>query len=165
MLLVFIEQVVADVSASKTAKELSMMLTEEWAGSARCLIKLQDETFAVSLRVVSSTPDLSEWKPSPFVTLVGDVIHVMSPSGGVGAATAVKDAVALTKVLTELDGISLASINAHKATMRAVAKGNIERSFRGGRLLYGQPLLEQCRAFLPSPTNALPIFDLLRTAN
>lgn len=144
-LLGFTEEMVASVFASKMAKELAMMLTEEWSDSARCLIELQDETFAVSLRVISSTPDLSEWEVSPFVTLVGDAIHVMSPSGGVGAAAAIKDAVALTKALTGPDGISLASIKAYETTMRAVARASIERSFRGGRMIYGQPPLERCR--------------------
>lgn len=144
-LLGFTEETVASVFAFKTAKELAMMLTEEWSDSAMCLIELQDETFAVSLRVMSSTPDLSEWEVSPFVTLVGDAIHVMPPSGGVGAATAIKDAVALTKALTGPDGISLASIKAYETTMRAVARASIERSFRGGRMIYGQPPLERCR--------------------
>ncbi|KAK4115988.1 FAD/NAD(P)-binding domain-containing protein [Canariomyces notabilis] len=141
----FTEQMVASAVANQSPKELEMMLTQEWSDSVRCLIELQDETFGVALRVTSSTPDLSEWESSPYVTLVGDSIHVMSPSGGVGAATAIKDAVALTKALTGPDGMSLASIKAYEATMRQVAKSNIERSFRGGRMIYGQPPLEQCR--------------------
>ncbi|KAK4234340.1 hypothetical protein C8A03DRAFT_47298 [Achaetomium macrosporum] len=116
--------------------------TEE---AQRYLVELQDETFAASLRVVSITPDLSEWEASPFVTLIGDAIYVISPSGGVGAGTAIKDAVALTKALTGPDGMSLAGIKAYETTMWAVARASIERSFRGGKLLYGQPPLEKCR--------------------
>ncbi|RYO94432.1 hypothetical protein DL766_002780 [Monosporascus sp. MC13-8B] len=141
----FTEDMVADAFNSKTPRDLGMMLTEEWDDSTRCLIDLQDETYAVSLRVTSSTPDLSEWEPSPFVTLVGDAIHVMSPSGGVGAATALKDAVALTEALSGPDGISLPSIKAYEASMLSMAKAAIERSFRGGRIIYGQPPLESCR--------------------
>lgn len=106
---------------------------------------MQDETYAASMRIISSTPDLSEWNPSPFVTLVGDAIHVMSPSGGVGAVTALKDAVALTKVLAESDSISEASIETYETTMRSIAKAAIDRSFRGGAIIYGQPPVESCR--------------------
>ncbi|SPQ23147.1 a32becc4-15eb-4720-9d33-cf3749a3ee8c [Thermothielavioides terrestris] len=144
-LLGFTEQMVASTFASRTAKELALMLTEEWDDSARCLVELQDETFAASLRVISSTPDLSEWASSQFVTLVGDAIHVMSPAGGVGAPTAIKDAVALVQALAGPDGGSLASIKAYEVAMRESARRSIERSFRGGKVLYGQPSLEQCR--------------------
>jgi 2-polyprenyl-6-methoxyphenol hydroxylase-like FAD-dependent oxidoreductase len=141
----FSVEAVGKVFDSKTPKELSVMLTEEWDDSTRCLVDLQDETYAVSLRVISCTPELSEWETSPFVTLVGDAVHVMSPSGGVGAATALKDAVALTKALTGPGGISLSSIKQYEATMRLEAKAAVERSFRGGKTFYGQPPLEACR--------------------
>lgn len=141
----FSVEAVAKVFDSKTPKELALMLTEEWDDSTRCVIELQDETYASSLRVISSTPDLSEWETSPYVTLVGDAIHVMSPSGGVGAATAFKDAVALTKALAGPGGFSLGSIKEYEANMRLGAKTAVERSFRGGRTFYGQPPLEACR--------------------
>jgi 2-polyprenyl-6-methoxyphenol hydroxylase-like FAD-dependent oxidoreductase len=142
------EKMVATAFNAKTARELGLSLTGEWDGSTRCIVEMQDEAYAVSLRVTTSTPELSEWEPSPFVTLIGDAIHVMSPSGGVGAATALKDAVALTKALAGPDGISLASIKAYEATMRSTAKVAIERSFRGGKILYGQPPLEDCRVLV-----------------
>jgi 2-polyprenyl-6-methoxyphenol hydroxylase-like FAD-dependent oxidoreductase len=119
------------------------MLTGEWHDSVRCLIELQDETFATKLRVISSIPTISDWKSSPYVTLVGDAIYVMSPAGAVGAATALRDAVALTEALTSPDGFSLTSIKDYEAAMRVAAKESLERSFRGGKLLFGQPTLEE----------------------
>jgi len=141
----FTDEVLTAALHSKTPKDLALTLAEEWDDTSRCLIEMQDETYGVALRVVSSTPDLSDWTPSPFVTLIGDAIHVMSPSGGVGAATAIKDAVALTKVLSGPTGISISSITEYEATMKSTVKAAIERSFRGGRMLYGQPPLDQCR--------------------
>ncbi|KAI1122055.1 FAD/NAD(P)-binding domain-containing protein [Nemania abortiva] len=141
----FTDEMLTAALDSKPPRELGLALTEEWDDSTRCLLELQDETYGVALRVTSSTPDLSEWEPSPFVTLIGDAIHVMSPSGGVGAGTAFKDAVALTKALVGPNGISLASIEDYEKAMRLEAKTAIERSFRGGKLLYGQPPLELCR--------------------
>lgn len=143
-LLGFTEPLVSHTYDSNTPKQLATLLTGEWHDSIRCLIELQDESFATKLRIISSSLPLSEWESSPYVTLVGDAIHVMSPAGGIGAATAVKDAVALTKALTGDRGISLASVKAYEAEMRATAKMAVERSFRGGKLLYGQPPVENC---------------------
>jgi 2-polyprenyl-6-methoxyphenol hydroxylase-like FAD-dependent oxidoreductase len=143
-LLGFTEPLVSHTYDSNTPKQLATLLTGEWHDSIRCLIELQDESFATKLRIISSSLPLSEWESSPYVTLVGDAIHVMSPAGGVGAATAVKDAVALTKALTGDRGISLASVEAYEAEMRTTAKMAVERSFRGGKLLYGQPPVENC---------------------
>ncbi|KAH7319571.1 hypothetical protein B0I35DRAFT_214993 [Stachybotrys elegans] len=140
----FHEQMIAGVYHSKTAVELNTMLTAEWHPSIRCLIDLQDAEFATKLRVISSTPDVAAWESSPCVTLLGDAIHVMSPSGAVGAATALKDAVALIKAITGPEGISQASIQQYESDMREVAKAAIDRSFRGGKLLYGQPPLDKC---------------------
>jgi 2-polyprenyl-6-methoxyphenol hydroxylase-like FAD-dependent oxidoreductase len=133
----FTEEMVASSFQSKTPKELATLLTSEWHESIRCLVELQDESFTTKLRIISSVPSISEWEPSPFVTLVGDAIHVMSPAGGVGAGISLKDAVTLTKALAGPDGISLDSIKAYEATMRITAKAAVERSFRGGKLLYG----------------------------
>ncbi|ETS75306.1 hypothetical protein PFICI_12250 [Pestalotiopsis fici W106-1] len=143
-LLGFTEALVSNTYNSNTARQLATLLTSEWHDSIRCLIELQDESFATKLRIISSSLPLSEWESSPYVTLVGDSIHVMSPAGGVGAATAVKDAFVLTKALTGAQGISLASVKAYEAEMRTTAKIAVERSFRGGKLLYGQPPVENC---------------------
>ncbi|KAI0163660.1 hypothetical protein BJ166DRAFT_298330 [Pestalotiopsis sp. NC0098] len=143
-LLGFTEALVSNTYNANTPKQLATMLTGEWHDSIRCLIELQDESFAAKLRIISSSLPLSEWESSPYVTLVGDAIHVMSPAGGVGAATAIKDASVLTKALTGAHGISLASVKAYEAEMRAAAKIAVERSFRGGKLLYGQPAVESC---------------------
>jgi 2-polyprenyl-6-methoxyphenol hydroxylase-like FAD-dependent oxidoreductase len=141
----FTEEMVREAFNSQTPTELTTVLTSEWDDSIKCLIDLQDDSYTAKLRIISSLPDMSEWESSPYVTLVGDAIHVMSPSGGVGAATSIKDAVALTKALAGPTGVSLASIKEYEATMRVVAKTAIERSFRGGKLLYAQPDVENCR--------------------
>lgn len=55
-----------------------------------------------------------------------------------------QDAVALAKTLVGPQGISLASIKEHEAAMKLAGKVAIERSLRGGKLLYGQSPLELC---------------------
>ncbi|KAI0472703.1 FAD/NAD(P)-binding domain-containing protein [Xylariaceae sp. FL0804] len=146
------EPAVAAAFAAAAPRDLAATLTEEWDDATRCLVELQDAAHATSLRVVSSTPDLCDWPASPHVTLLGDAVHVMSPAGGVGAATALGDAAALTRALTSAlapggpgGGVTASTVREYEAVMRSAAKVAIERSFRGGELFYGQPPLEKCR--------------------
>ncbi|MEV7603586.1 NAD(P)/FAD-dependent oxidoreductase [Kitasatospora sp. NPDC089797] len=60
---------------------------------------LPGTTFAVALR---ATRPVQAWEPGPVVPL-GDAAHTMPPSGGVGANTAIRDAEALTGLLTAVD--------------------------------------------------------------
>lgn len=59
---------------------------------------LPEESFAVALR---ATTPVEPWEPGPVVAL-GDAVHTMPPSGGVGANTAVRDAQALTTALSDV---------------------------------------------------------------
>ncbi|KAL1963596.1 hypothetical protein VTN77DRAFT_8041 [Rasamsonia byssochlamydoides] len=122
--------------------ELSLMLTSEWDPSIRCLAELQDRSQAAALRIITTVPDLPKWASTSRVTLLEDSIHVMSPAGGVGAATALQDAATLTKILAR-DGLSTASIREYEDTMREYAKAALTRSFRGGKKLFGQPPYDQ----------------------
>jgi 2-polyprenyl-6-methoxyphenol hydroxylase-like FAD-dependent oxidoreductase len=65
-----------------------------------------DETFLVRIR---TSPVLDPW-PASRVTVLGDAIHAMSPAGGSGANTALRDAAGLCRALTEAnaDGITAA---------------------------------------------------------
>ncbi|MEU3465899.1 FAD-dependent monooxygenase [Streptomyces sp. NPDC006733] len=56
-------------------------------------------TFAVALR---ATDPVEAWEDGPVVPL-GDAVHTMPPSGGVGANTAVRDAAALTRALVAVE--------------------------------------------------------------
>lgn len=76
---------------------LSRKMTEKWHPNWRALLAMSDpqSVFPVSIR--TSVP-LDPWAPSN-ITLLGDAIHTMTPGRGVGANTALRDAVALTKHL------------------------------------------------------------------
>ncbi|MEV4441057.1 FAD-dependent monooxygenase [Streptomyces sp. NPDC049577] len=61
---------------------------------------LPEESFAVALR---ATRPVRPWEAGPVVPL-GDAVHTMPPSGGVGANTAIRDAAALARALTDAAG-------------------------------------------------------------
>jgi 2-polyprenyl-6-methoxyphenol hydroxylase-like FAD-dependent oxidoreductase len=122
---------------------LSLKLTEEWDSSIRCLFELQDTTQSSTLRVSSAMPIIPVWKPSGRVTLLGDAVHAMSPCGGVGAVTALKDAAVLASKIAEC-GINEKSIGAYEAEMRQYARMSIERSYFGGKKMFGQRPFGDC---------------------
>lgn len=122
---------------------LSLQLTEEWDTSIRSLFELQDTTQSSTLRVSSARPDLPAWQASERVTLVGDAVHAMSPCGGVGAVTALRDAAVLAGKIAA-DGINTKSIGAYEAEMRAYARISIERSYFGGKKMFGHRPFGDC---------------------
>ncbi|KAI9656309.1 MAG: hypothetical protein M1821_004972 [Bathelium mastoideum] len=130
-------------------KDLSLEMTSEWDPSIRALLEHQDTTQSSAIRIISAQPDLPKWDPDSRITLIGDAIHAMSPAGGVGAITAIKDAATLTKVLAS-DGISTSSIGAYEEAMRSYAGINIRKSFGGGSRIYRLPPPDQCKEIVVS---------------
>ncbi|MCJ1324216.1 hypothetical protein MMC10_000878 [Thelotrema lepadinum] len=123
---------------------LSLMVSSEWDPAVRSVLELQDASQTSALRVFSAPSKIPAWETNGRVTLMGDAIHVMSPAGGVGAVTALKDAATLLEVLVE-KGLSDSSIASYEAGMREYASASIARSFAGANKLYGMPPFEQCK--------------------
>ncbi|KAL1862139.1 hypothetical protein Plec18170_000963 [Paecilomyces lecythidis] len=123
--------------------ELAMEMTSEWHVSIRSLVELQDPSLTVGMRIYSASPNLEAWSPSGKVTVMGDVIHIMSPCGGVGAAAALHDAHALMKTISE-EGVSEASIGKYEEKMREFAKVCIQRSYEVGGKMVAVPDFEKC---------------------
>jgi 2-polyprenyl-6-methoxyphenol hydroxylase-like FAD-dependent oxidoreductase len=122
---------------------LSLKLTEEWDPSIRSIFELQDISQSSTLRVSSAKPEIPFWTSSERITLVGDAVHVMSPCGGVGAVTALRDASVLASKIAE-NGINTKSIGAYEAEMRVYAKMMIERSYFGGKKMFGHRPFGEC---------------------
>jgi 2-polyprenyl-6-methoxyphenol hydroxylase-like FAD-dependent oxidoreductase len=107
--------------------------------------ELQDASQTSAIQVFSAPPTIAEWTPNAKITLMGDAIHTLSPAGGVGAVTTLKDAAGLTKILAE-QRLSDASIGAYEAATRAYASASVVRSFAGAHKLYGMPPFEVCQS-------------------
>ncbi|KAB2571970.1 Tetracycline resistance protein from transposon [Lasiodiplodia theobromae] len=134
--------------SSKEAKELALDVTKEWNPQLRALFELADPTQTAAMRVLSMRPEMAAWEPlrEP-VTLLGDAAHVMSPSGGVGAVTAFRDAANLAKVLVENGGqVSAEIIGKYEAMMKEYAKEAIEESRQGGVRFFNHPPFEECKS-------------------
>lgn len=129
--------------SGQESAELSLKLTEEWDPSIRALFEHQDVKQSSALRISTAKPQIPEWEASSRITLIGDAVHVMSPCGGVGAVTAMMDAATLAESLRS-GGINKKSVGKYEAAMRVYARKSIERSYFGGKKMFGHPPFEQC---------------------
>lgn len=90
---------------------------------------------------------MEAWEPSDKITVIGDAVHAMSPSGGVGAVSALVDGASLAKTIAT-KGISRESIGEFEKAMREFAAANIRRSYFGGRKLFGQRPFQECSQYV-----------------
>lgn len=75
------------------AARFSLETSKDWRPSIRALLEHQDQPQTATLRLTTSDPaGLPTWNTDPRVTILGDAIHCMPPTGGSGANTALRDA-------------------------------------------------------------------------
>ncbi|KAL1846410.1 hypothetical protein Daus18300_014253 [Diaporthe australafricana] len=121
----------------KTAQEKKMYLdrvSETWHPALRHLLNSAAHDLSACIPVLSSKPDIQirSADRSRRVTLIGDAAHPMSPMGGSGGDTAIRNAADLARTLAE-QGITEKGVGAFEARMEALAKEKIVHSFRGGQ--------------------------------
>ena len=121
-------------------KELIHDMTAEWSPKLKPLFKLQNPAETSVLRVISALPDPFAW-PTGNVTLIGDAVHAMPPTGGQGANVALRDAAELSKVIATAIG-SLASF---EEDMRSRGSQAIRWSYIPAKRFYNQAPFEECK--------------------
>jgi 2-polyprenyl-6-methoxyphenol hydroxylase-like FAD-dependent oxidoreductase len=120
------------------AKALELM--EGWHGTLRNVLEGADVSTLFQIPIRSSLP-VAAW-PASRVTLLGDAIHAMTPAGGIGANTAMRDAALLAKSLSDVpDGKRniVDAIAAYEVEMRAYGFAAVRRSLEGATRLYRIP--------------------------
>ena len=104
-------------------------LTRTWHPDLRQLIALADPLSFFPINIRTSVP-LPQWETTR-VTLIGDAIHTMTPGRGVGANTALRDALLLSRKLTAArDGQAplLAAIRDYETQMIAYGFDAVKKS-------------------------------------
>ena len=97
------------------------------------------------MRAYSTSPEIPIWESSPHVTLLGDAVHLMSPSGGIDAVAALNDAVSLTQIIVENNGdIDVVSVERFERVMRKFASACLRRSFLAGEKMLNAPSAKSC---------------------
>jgi 2-polyprenyl-6-methoxyphenol hydroxylase-like FAD-dependent oxidoreductase len=120
----------------KPAAALSRELTAGWHDRLRPIFEEQIDEEAAFLKMSTSRPDgVPEWDNEPRVTLIGDAVHAMTPAGGVGANTALKDAALLGRLLGAAGAWKEGLTAEYEREMRPYASANVKTSFeRASRL-------------------------------
>ncbi|KAI1410366.1 FAD/NAD(P)-binding domain-containing protein [Hypoxylon sp. FL1857] len=122
----------------KTATEKKQFLdkaSETWHPALRYLLDSAVYDLSTCIPVLSSKPDIEirlvSQNARGRVTLIGDAVHSMSPMGGVGGDTAIRNAADLAR--TVAGGITKGSIAEFEGRMETLAREKIEHSFRSGQ--------------------------------
>lgn len=123
------EPPVAQAAGGQAARATVLDLIDGWHPDLRDLVERADtaNSSLLSIRVAGPIPD---WTPGS-VTLLGDAIHVTSPSGGNGANTALRDAALLSRLLAtaQRDGTSpRPAIAAYERRMRDYGGAAVRQS-------------------------------------
>ena len=82
-------------------KSAALKLIDEWHPTLQHMVERAEPSTVVAFPVKTSVP-IEAWSTTN-VTLLGDALHNMTPYGGVGANTALRDAAALRMALVGVD--------------------------------------------------------------
>lgn len=92
-------------TVGRPAADIARELTRGWHPRVRPLFDDMVEAEAAFWKITCSTPTgVPEWPNEPRVTVIGDAAHSMTPAGGIGANTAVRDAALLGRLIVEALG-------------------------------------------------------------
>jgi 2-polyprenyl-6-methoxyphenol hydroxylase-like FAD-dependent oxidoreductase len=114
----------------KTAADSAKSLTNEWHHHFKPLIDNMNEAEAAFWKITCSTPTgVPEWPNENRVTVIGDAAHAMTPAGGIGANTAVRDSALLGRLLREAGGYKDGVTAAYEKEMRVYASEAVKLSY------------------------------------
>jgi 2-polyprenyl-6-methoxyphenol hydroxylase-like FAD-dependent oxidoreductase len=114
----------------KVAADIAKSLTKHWHPRVKPLFDNMQESEAAFWKISCSSPEgVPEWSNDPRVTLVGDAVHAMTPAGGNGANTAVRDAALLGRLLAEAGGFKEGLTDAYEKEMRVYASEAVKQSY------------------------------------
>ena len=120
------------------AAEIAKSLTANWHPRVKPIFADMDETEAAFWKITCSTPTgVPEWKNEPRVTVVGDAVHSMTPAGGMGANTSVRDSALLGRLLAEAGGSKDGVTAAYEKEMRVYASEAVGASYGMANTVFG----------------------------
>jgi 2-polyprenyl-6-methoxyphenol hydroxylase-like FAD-dependent oxidoreductase len=127
----------------KVAADLSRRLTAKWHEKFHPIFQDQNVEEAAFLKMSTANPQgVPEWQNNPRVTVMGDSVHCMTPAGGVGANTALRDAAFIGRLLKESGGWYSGLTSEYEKEMRVYASENVKMSFEAAARRFNITKLE-----------------------
>jgi len=129
------------------AAQLARSLTKDWHPRFQPLFDQMDESEAAFWKITCSTPSgVPEWPNEPRVTAIGDAAHSMTPAGGIGANTAVRDSALLGRLLREAGGYAPGVTATYEKEMRVYASEAVHLSYTTATGQFGIKIDEETSA-------------------
>ena len=112
------------------AAEIAKSLTANWHPRLKPLFEEMADSEAAFWKITCSTPTgIPEWQNERRVTVIGDAAHSMTPAGGIGANTAVRDSALLGRLLAEAGGCKDGVTATYEKEMRVYASEAVRTSY------------------------------------
>lgn len=112
------------------AAEIAKALTAGWHPRVKPLFEEMTVSEAAFWKITCSTPTgVPEWPNEPRVTVIGDAAHSMTPAGGIGANTAVRDSALLGRLIAEAGGFKEGVTATYEKEMRVYASEAVKISY------------------------------------
>lgn len=119
----------------KSAAAIAKSLTAHWHERVKPLFDNMIEHEAAFWKITCSSPEgVPHWPNEPRITVIGDAVHAMTPAGGNGANTAVRDSELLGRLVGEAwaqgKGDSWEGVTAaYEKEMREYGSAAVKESF------------------------------------
>ena len=127
----------------KPAAGIAKELTKNWHPRVKPLFDDMQESEAAFWKITCSSPDgVPEWPTDPRVTLIGDAVHAMTPAGGNGANTAVRDSALLGGLLAEAGGWREDVAERYEKEMRVYGTEAVKQSYGQANGLFGARIVD-----------------------
>ena len=112
------------------AAAIAKSLTTDWHPNVKPLFEEMVESEAAFWKISCSTPSgVPQWQNQSRVTVIGDAVHSMTPAGGIGANTAVRDSALLGRLLSEAGGLVDGVTDTYEREMRLYASKAVASSY------------------------------------
>jgi len=122
----------------RPAADIAKTLTAHWHPRIRPIFEHMDEQEAAFWKITCSTPEgVPEWSNESRVTVIGDSAHSMTPAGGIGANTAVRDSALLGRLIAEAGGYAEGVTAAYEREMRVYASEAVRSSYGMAKAQFG----------------------------
>ena len=109
---------------------MAKAIAKDWHPRFQPLFEQMVESEAAFWKITCSTPSgVPEWPNEARVTLLGDAVHSMTPAGGIGGNTAVRDSALLGRLVREAGGVKPGVTEAYEKEMRVYASEAVNLSY------------------------------------